>query len=84
MKFIALLVCAVVAQDDGIDCVDNMDLSDAGGDDCGWYYDNDSQCGWWDTDEFTASMLCCACENPHKWDDSCVDNEGQDAGGDDC
>ena len=35
--------------------------TDVGGDDCEWYTWNWEQCGWWDTDNFQANDLCCAC-----------------------
>merc|ERR1711998_617188 len=79
MKYFALIIAAVAAQE----CADG-EGTDSGGDDCSWYYANDSQCGWWDTDTFTASLICCACENTHSWEDNCEDGTGSDLGGDGC
>ena len=79
MKFLALLVGIVAAQE----CIDGEGV-DSGNDGCDWYYDNDNYCGWYDTDAFTSSELCCACQNPHQWAEDCVDAETTDLGGDNC
>ena len=79
MKFLALLIGSISAQA----CVDSTG-TDSGGDGCEWYYSNDGQCGWWDTDSFTAGLECCACENPHQWEEGCVDGTDVDMGGDGC
>lgn len=34
---------------------------DWGGDDCSWYEDNALDCGIWDTEDFDAEDMCCAC-----------------------
>jgi hypothetical protein len=31
------------------------------GDDCSWYEDYPSGCGYWDTADFEAEDMCCAC-----------------------
>lgn len=37
------------------------DGRDWGGDDCSWYDDNQSWCGYFDDDDFDAANMCCAC-----------------------
>ena len=81
MKYIALV--AILGSVSAQDCVDG-EGTDSGGDGCEWYMSNDSQCGWWDTDDFVAAEQCCACENPHQWADDCVDSLETDLGGDGC
>ena len=34
---------------------------DSWGDGCEWYYDSEGSCGSFDTDDFSAAELCCAC-----------------------
>lgn len=36
-------------------------FTDSGGDGCEWYDDNTGFCGQYDTENFTASTMCCAC-----------------------
>ena len=36
---------------------------DSGNDDCSWYIGRESSCGVWDSADFVASELCCACSN---------------------
>ena len=83
MKIAFVLLASLVAAED---CVDSAEeTTDSGGDGCSWYENNRSQCGWWDTSAFTASTMCCSCENPHPEADDCVDNtDKEDAGGDKC
>ena len=80
MKIAFVLLASLVAAED---CVDSAEeTTDSGGDGCSWYENNRSQCGWWDTSAFTASTMCCSCENPHPAADDCVDNtDKEDAGG---
>ena len=40
---------------------DITDAVDMGGDSCEWYYNNESQCGYFDTETFNAASMCCAC-----------------------
>ena len=58
----------------------NNGLGDVTGDKCDWYGENPSSCGMWDTEEFIASQMCCACQG------GCVDAElGRgDSTGDSC
>lgn len=39
------------------------DGRDWGGDDCSWYVDYQSWCGYYDDADFTASEMCCACQD---------------------
>ena len=51
-------------------CTDtNEGLGDSFGDKCDWYTDNPSGCGNYDTEEFQAAAMCCACQG------GCVDAE---------
>ena len=45
-------------------CVDDLTTTGANGGDCSTYYSEDdffSYCGYFDDDDFTASLQCCAC-----------------------
>ena len=81
------------------DCVDNLSVSDAYGDDCSWYSNNVDSCGAYDDSDFEAAEACCACrENTYDeptypdyddydydYDYQCQDdNSTTDAYGDDC
>lgn len=43
-------------------CCDSADgATDEWGDGCSWYTDVPEDCGWYDTEDFAAFDLCCAC-----------------------
>jgi len=66
------------------DCEElNFGFGDVGGDKCDWYANNPEQCGWWDTDYFDASSMCCACEGGATT--VCANESGpyKDSGGED-
>ena len=44
-----------------IECVDGTGV-DEYGDGCDWYEYYPNECGWWDSDDFSAVEECCACE----------------------
>ena len=71
MNFIIAFI-GFVASEEGLNCIDS-DLVDGGGDGCDWYYQKKSECGWWDTEDFSANDACCACKNPNTWDNQCED-----------
>ena len=84
MKLTIALLLGLVNAEEDTTCEDG-DLLDAGGDNCEWYYLNDSSCGYWDTAEFIAMDQCCACKNPYIAPDDCEDDlTYKDIGGDDC
>ena len=65
-------------------CVDDLTVTDIGGDSCTWYEENWNSCGDWDTDEFISANLCCACDGPRGYND-CEDGmDTTDIGGDNC
>ena len=39
----------------------NNDIGDVGGDQCDWYERNSGYCGYYDTEDFVASAMCCTC-----------------------
>jgi hypothetical protein len=44
-------------------CVDTAQgLTDSYGDGCYYYKEYPKECGDWDTKEFTANLMCCACK----------------------
>lgn len=44
------------------DCVNDDEVQDTYGDTCTDYYDDKpEECGWYDSDTFTAAESCCAC-----------------------
>ena len=45
----------------GATCQNDLSETDAYGDDCTWYDSNAGSCGSYDSDNFEASDLCCAC-----------------------
>ncbi len=50
------------SSDGGEECINDDSISDSYGDTCSsWYDDYPSSCGSYDTDEFIAAELCCAC-----------------------
>ena len=38
-----------------------LGITDEYGDNCTWYADNNSSCGLYDDEDFTASLVCCGC-----------------------
>ena len=42
-------------------CYDDTSVTDAYGDGCEWYDDNQDSCGSYDDDDFIASSACCSC-----------------------
>ena len=62
-------------------CTDtNGEFGDIGGDKCDWYSSNQDKCGRYDTENFIANQMCCACEG------GCLDTSkgATDSGGDGC
>ena len=63
---------------------------DTGGDGCGWYDSYPGSCGSYDTDNFWANSMCCACNGGLTWTTEtagCTDNNTSwygDATGDGC
>ena len=55
---------------------------DSFGDGCDWYDDNESGCGNYDTEDFSAADECCACGGGE--DGDCADGDGVDSFGDGC
>ena len=62
-------------------------FTDATNDGCDWYDANPSSCGNWDTADFLANEMCCACDGgvTHS-QDICTDTDGvnADLAGDKC
>ena len=68
-----------------LNCEDtNNGLGDIGGDKCDWYAENPSQCGWWDTWEFSAETMCCSCAGGEWAVGACNDDDTVDSWGDGC
>ena len=44
----------------------NNGYVDTGKSDCEWYYGNEQMCGDFDTRNFNATKMCCACEGGRK------------------
>ena len=71
---------------------ENMTFTDSGGDDCEWYgiADNYRTCGNYDTADFKALSMCCACgagsQTSTQYFMQCQDqnNDAKDNGGDGC
>ena len=93
MNFIFTIICAFIANVKAEECTKTeqtfaLNLTDSGGDNCTWYGETMSQkrqCGWWDTDNFTAHDMCCECANPHTPAVGCQDSpDKKDEAGDNC
>ena len=73
--------CGGGIQTDTATCKDtNNGFGDTAGDKCDWYDANPSGCGLYDTEDFQAASMCCACQG------GCMDaglGRG-DSGGDNC
>ena len=96
MKFtIALLIGAAAAKksapvqalaDLEWQCYSDDASVDSFGDGCDWYDANPEGCGAYDSETFTASELCCACDGG--WSAACYDEDNMDtltdSGGDGC
>ena len=69
-------------------CFNDDSTGDSSGDTCtGWYDSNPQGCGFYDTDEFTASMQCCICKpnNGVIVDSDCINDDSvSDETGDTC
>ena len=67
-KLISLLFIGLASADST--CVNDDSVTDRDGDTCSSYYDLDnSLCGIYDTEEFTAADACCACQQDVPVDD---------------
>lgn len=63
-------------------CSDKTDgATDITGDGCDWYAENPFGCGLYDTDDFNATEMCCACGLENH---VCADTETTDISGDGC
>ena len=90
MKFVLIFAMAITFRsvtcfnffDDSLErganpstCVSNDDTIDSGGDNCAWYADYQSQCGDYDTADFTANEQCCeCCDNDYSFNDEFGDS----------
>jgi len=64
------------------ECVDtNFSAGDSWGDGCAWYVGSEDYCGHYDTADFIASEMCCACSGGTAQVQSCLDT-GYDTAGD--
>lgn len=52
---------SIPAKNDTVCTDSNNSTTDSVGDSCSWYIGHESACGSYDTDNFTASTMCCAC-----------------------
>ena len=83
MKFLAAFIGCVAAW--GRDGCQDLEGVDSGGDGCDWYTGYEGLCGRYDTEDFTATEICCdSCVNPYEMVAGCVDTEGVDRSGETC
>ena len=66
--------------------LDGIRLADTDGDGCDYYERFPEDCGYWDTDDFSADDLCCACGGGESFDIHDDDDNGEKADryGDNC
>ena len=69
----------------GEQCENDLTVTDAYGDSCEWYTENADSCGAYDSDDFSAAFLCCACGGGN-FGDECSDQDNgiTDLYGDSC